>query len=69
MTAFAACSSDSVDGEGLAVIFVDLDKFKAINDTLGHVAGDDVLGIVAERLRRAVRATDVVWGGSAATSS
>jgi diguanylate cyclase (GGDEF)-like protein len=44
----------------LAVLFCDLDKFKLINDTIGHDGGDAVLVVIAERLRGAVRATDTV---------
>lgn len=50
---------------GLCVMLVDLDRFKAINDTRGHHAGDEVLIECARRLHEAVRDTDVVgrWGG------
>ena len=44
----------------VALLFVDLDDFKRINDTYGHATGDQILGQVAERLVSAVRADDVV---------
>jgi diguanylate cyclase (GGDEF)-like protein len=44
----------------ISVLFIDLDRFKVINDTLGHQAGDQLLQAVAERLRTAVRDSDLV---------
>lgn len=49
------------DGQGLALLFIDLDDFKRVNDTLGHEAGDRVLVRVAERIRDSAR---LIAGGN-----
>lgn len=53
-----AAAVDSAKGQMLAVMFIDLDGFKQINDTLGHDAGDDALKTVAARLRHNLAGND-----------
>jgi diguanylate cyclase (GGDEF)-like protein/PAS domain S-box-containing protein len=55
-----AIASALRDGTSLALMFIDLDGFKAVNDQIGHAAGDDVLRGVADRLRGVVRQNDLV---------
>ena len=55
-----ALASAGSEHDGVAVHFIDLDRFKRVNDTLGHDGGDSLLKVVAERLRAIVRADDIV---------
>ena len=60
-----AVSEAQTQGQEVALLFIDLDHFKDVNDTLGHAAGDQLLVTMAQRLRHAKRSTDMVarWGG------
>jgi diguanylate cyclase (GGDEF)-like protein len=55
----------NADRAPVALLFIDIDRFKQINDSHGHHVGDEIIAVVAERLRAAVRAHDVIarFGG------
>ena len=61
----AAIAREREDGRGYAVAFFDLDGFKLVNDSLGHLAGDRLLAEVGDRLRRRLRRSDLAarFGG------
>ncbi len=59
--ATAAIDRCRARGTSLGVLFIDLDNFKTVNDTLGHDVGDLLLQAVAVRLQSCVRADDIIW--------
>ena len=60
-----AAARASRSGQSAALLFLDLDRFKAVNETLGHATGDELLVAVTQRLRQCVRETDTIsrFGG------
>ncbi|MGE1161549.1 GGDEF domain-containing protein, partial [Pantoea agglomerans] len=63
---FAERLAEHAANEGmLAVMFLDIDHFKRINDSLGHAAGDDLLKVIADHIKAATRSQDLVarFGG------
>jgi diguanylate cyclase (GGDEF)-like protein len=65
----AALEAAKESNEKLAVLYLDLDNFKRINDTLGHGVGDELLCLMAERLRAECRSHDLVVCGAALKNS
>ncbi|RCV90953.1 putative bifunctional diguanylate cyclase/phosphodiesterase [Billgrantia montanilacus] len=55
----ALAQADRADN-GLAVLFIDIDRFKAVNDAAGHLEGDRLLGELAQRLQKALRSRDTL---------
>ena len=55
-----ACARNRRWGEEFNILMMDLDRFKQVNDTFGHPAGDDLLKQVADRLSATLRETDIL---------
>jgi diguanylate cyclase (GGDEF)-like protein/PAS domain S-box-containing protein len=60
-----ACSASARDGGTIALLFVDIDHFKFVNDTHGHDRGDELLKDVADSIQTCLRGADILgrWGG------
>lgn len=65
ITLSAALKMFEQAGESFGILFVDIDHFKAVNDTYGHLVGDQMLKLVADTMRYSVRSSDFIgrWGG------
>lgn len=59
MAAYEVLPAKYKQGRGLAMLCIDIDKFKQVNDTYGHLIGDDVLVEIADRLRSCLRENDI----------